>query len=195
MKERELTTFEVARELGVSVRTVQQWVEKGILTGWKTAGGHRRINSGEVQALMESRRQKETTSGPCRVLVIEDDADICRLYELMCNRWGFKVDLRFAKDGLLGLIEYGAFRPNFTIVDLNIPMIDGYKLIQALISRDPTCVGHICVVTASDPEVVGAGGELPAEVPVLGKPVDFQRLEQLALNAFSGDLAVSGSEI
>lgn len=194
MKERELTTFEAASALGVSVRTVQQWVEKGVLTGRKTTGGHRRISAGEVQALLENRRQKEKASGSCRVLVIEDDPDICRLYELMCNSWSFKVDLRFARDGLQGLIEYGAFRPNFTIIDLNIPMIDGYQLIQALVSRNPASIGHICVVTATDPELVKSNGELPGQVPVFGKPVDFNRLEQLALTASTADYVALESE-
>jgi excisionase family DNA binding protein len=185
MIERDLTTFEVARELGVSVRTVQQWVEKGILIGRKTPGGHRRIGAEEFRAFVQSRKQKNGEAGMCRMLVIEDDPDICRLYELMCARWSFKVDIRFAGDGLRGLIEFGAFKPDFTIVDLNIPMIDGYKLIHALAAREPDYILNICVVTASDVDVVVASGELPKEVPVMGKPVDFGRLEQLVSAGFT----------
>lgn len=185
MIERDLTTFEVARELGVSVRTVQQWVEKGILVGRKTPGGHRRIDAQELRAFVQSRNQSNGLTENCRMLVIEDDPDICRLYELMCARWSFKVEIRFACDGLRGLIEFGAFNPDFTIVDLNIPMLDGYKLIHALAVREPDYLPNICVVTASDVDIVVASGKLPAEVSVMGKPVDFGRLEQLVSAGFS----------
>ncbi|MGD9786945.1 MAG: helix-turn-helix domain-containing protein [Sulfuricellaceae bacterium] len=37
------STTEAARILGVSIRTVQAWVDKGALTAWKTVGGHRRV--------------------------------------------------------------------------------------------------------------------------------------------------------
>ena len=185
MIERDLTTFEVARELGVSVRTVQQWVEKSILVGRKTPGGHRRIDAEELRAFVKSRNQGNGLAAICRMLVIEDDPDICRLYELMCARWSFKVNIRFAGDGLRGLIEFGAFKPDFTIVDLNIPMIDGYKLIQALAVREPDYLANICVVTASDVDVIVASGELPAKVLVMGKPVDFVRLQQLVGAGFT----------
>ncbi|HYR26027.1 MAG TPA: excisionase family DNA-binding protein [Aquabacterium sp.] len=48
---RMLTTREVAQRLGVSLRTVQLWVEAGILPAAKTPGGHRRIPYNAVEAL------------------------------------------------------------------------------------------------------------------------------------------------
>ncbi|MBY0521377.1 MAG: helix-turn-helix domain-containing protein, partial [Sphingomonas sp.] len=38
------TTRDAAKILGVSVRSVQVWVEKGLLRAWKTEGGHRRVD-------------------------------------------------------------------------------------------------------------------------------------------------------
>eukprot|EP01036_Dinobryon_divergens_P016193 gene16192-21946_t len=37
------TTREAASRLGISIGTVQLWVEKGLLSAWKTEGGHRRV--------------------------------------------------------------------------------------------------------------------------------------------------------
>ena len=34
-----LSTREAAEQLGVALRTVQLWVENGVLPAWKTAGG------------------------------------------------------------------------------------------------------------------------------------------------------------
>lgn len=42
---------EAAKILGVSPRTIQSWVDNGILTAWKTVGGHRRITLESVERL------------------------------------------------------------------------------------------------------------------------------------------------
>lgn len=47
------STREASELLGVSLRTVQLWVDSGILQAWKTAGGHRRISSTSVDALLK----------------------------------------------------------------------------------------------------------------------------------------------
>jgi excisionase family DNA binding protein len=46
-----LTTREAAQRLGVSLRTVQLWVEADILPAARTPGGHRRIPHNAVEAL------------------------------------------------------------------------------------------------------------------------------------------------
>jgi excisionase family DNA binding protein len=46
-----LTTREVAHRLGVSMRTVQLWVDAGTLAAGRTPGGHRRIRMSAVTAL------------------------------------------------------------------------------------------------------------------------------------------------
>jgi excisionase family DNA binding protein len=48
---RMLTTREAAMRLGVSLRTVQLWVEADILPAARTPGGHRRIPHNAVEAL------------------------------------------------------------------------------------------------------------------------------------------------
>ncbi|BBD79361.1 GAF domain-containing protein [Aerosticca soli] len=49
-----MTTREAARLLGVSIGTVQKWVETGALAAWKTPGGHRRLRRGAVLGLLSS---------------------------------------------------------------------------------------------------------------------------------------------
>ncbi|WP_052699743.1 excisionase family DNA-binding protein [Martelella endophytica] len=52
-----LTTANAAELLGVSIRTVQLWVESGQLPSWKTPGGHRRIPRQAVLDLVEDAAQ------------------------------------------------------------------------------------------------------------------------------------------
>lgn len=57
--DRILTTAKAAQLLGVSVRTVQLWVETGQLESWKTPGGHRRIKLQSVLRLTEMQEGHE----------------------------------------------------------------------------------------------------------------------------------------
>lgn len=50
---RTYSTVEIARRLGVSIQTVQRWVDAGHLKAWKTMGGHRRISAESAEALLK----------------------------------------------------------------------------------------------------------------------------------------------
>lgn len=49
-----LTTRQAAAQLGVSLRTIQLWVEAGRLACYRTVGGHRRIHQSAIDALKAS---------------------------------------------------------------------------------------------------------------------------------------------
>ncbi len=49
---RSYSTVEVSRRLGVSIQTVQRWVDSGHLKAWKTLGGHRRISAESAETLL-----------------------------------------------------------------------------------------------------------------------------------------------
>jgi len=57
-----ISTTEAASMLGISLRSVQYWVEKGKLDAWKTAGGHRRIVRKSVEKLMAEQDSARTRS-------------------------------------------------------------------------------------------------------------------------------------
>jgi excisionase family DNA binding protein len=44
-----LRTEEVSKRLGVSVRTVLSWADRGLIPSTKTPGGHRRYPAGGVE--------------------------------------------------------------------------------------------------------------------------------------------------
>lgn len=50
------STLEVARQLGMAVRSVQLMVDRGELEAWKTPGGHRRILRVSVERWLAQRR-------------------------------------------------------------------------------------------------------------------------------------------
>lgn len=181
-----LSTREAAERLGVALRTVQLWVESGVLPAWKTAGGHRRISRAAVERLLVDRRSALQGAGgadplaPRRpsLLVVEDDAPLRQLYTEVITTWALDLDLRTAGDGFEALLRIGQDCPDLLVTDLRMPGMDGFRMIEAL--QQPLPAGprpRIVVVTALDGAAIAARGGLPADVSVFGKPLAFDALE------------------
>jgi excisionase family DNA binding protein len=183
MTENYCTTREAAKLLGVSLRTAQQWLEKGTLEGWKTSGGHRRITRSSVmRALLEHAHGKKMPPHPYAlpVLIIEDDVSLLKLYRAQISRWPFAVSLYTAPNGYEGLVMVGEMRPQLLICDLRLPGINGFHLVRSLCMMERYQSLKIVVVSGLPANEIEAHGGLPERVEIMGKPVDFARLRALA---------------
>jgi len=65
-----------------------------------------------------------------RVLVIEDDGNIAELLRLYLEKEGFTVSI--AKDGGQGVEEAASFRPNLIILDIMLPVLDGWGVCREI---------------------------------------------------------------
>lgn len=190
-----LSTREAAERLGVALRTVQLWVEAGVLPAWKTAGGHRRISRAAVERLIGERRAAlsgeplrlagaeapdRSADGRLKMMVVEDEPDLLRLFTLVIAGWDLPIDLTPACDGFDALLRMGRHHPDLLVTDLNMPGMDGFRMIATLRSAEAAFEAmEIVVVTAlSEAEIARRGG-LPAGVRVFHKPVPFDALEAL----------------
>ncbi len=178
-----LTTREAASLLGTSVRTVQQWVEKGMLEGWKTDGGHRRISRASAANILKTHEkdlQVEKWANALSVLIVEDDASLLKLYRTQLRTWPFEVKVYTAPNGYEALVLVGEVNPDMLICDLRLPGVNGFQIVRALC--DITRFNHMGIVVVSGlpvPEINAHGG-LPERVEIMGKPIDFSRLRNIA---------------
>lgn len=63
-----------------------------------------------------------------RVLIVEDNADLRRLYAISLNQHGFQVKL--AANGAEALNRVEAERPDLILLDLIMPIMDGWEVID-----------------------------------------------------------------
>lgn len=181
------STAEAAKLLGVSHRTIQLWVEAGTLQAWKTAGGHRRIASGSVDRLLTERRKSlapAATDTPRRykVVIVDDDAALLRLYEIEMGGWDLPLELIKARDGFDALLKIGEHRPDLLISDLSMPGMDGFRMVHSLRSNLKQQQLNIIIVSGLDRTTIRSLG-LPADIPVYSKPVPFPQLRAAVENA------------
>ncbi len=178
------TTREAAELLGVSVPTAQQWVERGALKSWKTDGGHRRILRDSVMEVLESQRQKaELAQAPyvMPVLIVEDDIHLIQLYKVHMASWPFGTTPYVAPNGYEGLVLVGEVRPRLLICDLRLPGVNGFNVVRGLCEIERFKHMGIVVISGLPVPEIDAHGGLPGRVEVMGKPVDFARLQQIAV--------------
>ena len=125
------TTREAAERLGVSLRTAQLWSETGLLEAWKTDGGHRRISLESVQRVLEKKQPPEQKSkediGMLKVLVVEDDNILLRIYKARLSSWGLPIEVITAPNAYDGLVLIGRESPDLMIADLMMPGMNGFE--------------------------------------------------------------------
>ena len=192
------STKDAARLLGVSHRTVQLWVENGTLQAWKTAGGHRRITMVSVNKLVNERHEATAPLAPAapapapapaqpsrkKVLLVDDDRTLLRLYELELQGWDLPLDVVKAHDGFEALIRIGEQRPDLLVSDLSMPGMDGFRMIRTL--RGDANYGQMAIIVVSglDRATIASMG-LPADIPVFPKPVPFAQLRAAVEDALA----------
>ena len=184
------TTREAATLLGVSVGTVQLWVENGLLRAWKTAGGHRRVMRDSVAELLRKGPEqpgRATLAEPLskqprqlKVLVVEDDADLLRLYQAKLARWPMPTQVTCMHSAVDALLAIGRSGPDLLITDLNMPELDGFGMLRILHQAPELAHTTIVVVTGLDEAAIAAKGGLPSGMLVLAKPIPFDRLQEIA---------------
>jgi excisionase family DNA binding protein len=204
------TTREAAQLLGVSVGTVQLWVENGLLQAWKTSGGHRRV----LRASIDSLLHKGPVEGPplaaaptlaeaaawpevlasasppvaperrLRVLVVDDDQNLLRLYQQRLSSWPGKPVVSLADNGVTGLLMMGRSNPDLLITDLDMPGMDGFNMLRVLYQTPEMRHTTIVVVTGLESAEIERRGGVPQGIEVLPKPIVFARLQAIgsALN-------------
>ncbi|MDH3421054.1 MAG: response regulator [Gammaproteobacteria bacterium] len=183
------TTREAALRLGVSLRTVQLWVESGTLPAWKTLGGHRRISREAVDRLVREQEvslEIEAADQRLTILVVEDERSLQELYEHTLGGWDLPLDIITAADGYEGLLMIGEKRPDLLITDLSMPGMDGLRMIRTLKSAPEFRDLQIIVVTALDDTEIEDRGGVPEGVTVFRKPIPFAELESIVREHYTG---------
>lgn len=179
-----MTTSDVAKELGVTIRTVQLWVEQGALEGWKTPGGHRRITRASFNRFVSGKagapEKDAVDDSRLKVVIVEDDQAMQLLYRMTIESWQLPIDIKLLSNGYEGLIEISQNTPDLLITDLKMPEMDGFSLLKAIRSNDDFSKMSIVVVTGLPAYEIEDKGGLPKGVRLYGKaPVPFWEMREL----------------
>ena len=118
----------------------------------------------------------EASTGPIKVLVIDDSNTIRRSAEMFLRQAGFDVIL--AEDGFDALAKISDHRPRVIFVDIMMPRLDGYQTC-ALIKQNPQLKSTPVIMLSSKDGVFDrARGRLAGSDRYLTKPFTKEGLVQ-----------------
>ncbi|GGZ58929.1 response regulator transcription factor [Paraglaciecola chathamensis] len=147
-----------------------------------------------------------------RILIVEDDSRLLTQLDTLLQTNGYSVDL--ADDGAKALFLLGEHPYDLAIIDIGLPVMDGFEVIQKARKNSVTC--PILILTARDRwqekvEGLDAGAddyltkpfqneELLARVKALirrsaGQANPTIELGPISLNTLSEQVSVSGQDI
>lgn len=172
----------MAKLLNVAVSTIQSWTDNGLLQGWTTAGGHRRIEKASVENMLHKQKivsDKNPHEKNISIVVVEDNEQELKLYEQQFELWNLNANIYIKKEGYSGLLAVGKISPDIIITDLLMPDMNGFEMIKAIKENSDLKNSLIITVSALTSDEIRIRGGLPSEVLVFSKPAPFNELEML----------------
>lgn len=176
------TTQEAAQMLGISVTSVQQLVESGVIEAWKTKGGHRRIPLTAVLAYKSTPQtphemtEKATSDSKTSILVVEDNKMQRDIYASKIASWNLPATATFCENGYQALVEIATHKPDIVLADIVMDGIDGYEVITTILSYPSLSDINIAILSSLSLEELEDRGGVPEGVVFFSKPVNYDEL-------------------
>ena len=151
-----MSTFAVAKMLGVDPGSVANWIDAEKLRAYRTPGGHRRVAVDDLLAFLGEHHMPipaELRDAPPGIVVVDDEPD------------GFQAGT------LVAMVK-----PNVVILDLRMPGMDGFEVCRLIKSQPATEHATVIAITAypseeSDNRILMCGA-----AKCLHKPLDLEEL-------------------
>ena len=119
-----------------------------------------------------------------RILVVEDSPAMRQLMGMALKR--LQVEVAEAADGLAALKLLAQDKFDLMFVDLNMPVLDGMKLIKRVREDAALAATKICVVTTESAKATEEQARALGADFFLRKPIHRRDVEQVLAEAFPG---------
>lgn len=181
-----LTSAEVAAHVGVSPRTVSNWIRDGHLKAYRTPGGHGRVAEEDLRRFLHERgiqplpaaadhsRERAVVPARPRVLFIDDDENLLEIIREVLEANGFEVQT--ARHGFLAGYLVAHFQPNVIVLDIMMPGLDGFEVLSLLHKRPEARQVPVIACTSLRGAETEARAQEAGFRAFVKKPLDFRAL-------------------
>ena len=87
------------------------------------------------------------------VLIVEDDQNIAELLQLYLEKEGYAVTI--AGDGGAGLVKFRAIQPDIVLLDVMMPVMDGWTVCKTIRSESQTPIIMLTAKSETDDKITG----------------------------------------
>ncbi len=114
-------------------------------------------------------------------ILIVDDSPVSRAIVKKCLPRGHAFELFEAGDGLEGVARFKETRPDVTLLDLTMPVMDGFEALEEIRKADPEAV--VVVLTADIQQKTVNKVMALGAATVTPKPPSAEKIEQALAQA------------
>ncbi len=149
--DRYFTSHQVGDILQVNPSSVVKWINDGILSAFRTPGGHRRISASELvrfarhHGMPIPEELKELAIS--KVLVVDDEPRFLTALQKALKPFDNEIALETVENGIEALIKIGTLKPDILILDIRMPGIDGFQVLERVKSYPD--MQHLTVIAVS----------------------------------------------
>lgn len=188
---RPLGVGQVAQVCRVTTRTIHNWIRSGRLKAYATPGGHFRIWPTDLETFLKAHKMDINFDfrgeHPRRILIVDDDEAFAEMIKEVLRDKLQDCEILTTQDGYEALILLGELTPDLVVLDLMMPGIDGFKVLELIANRK----------TRYDLKVLILSGNLTASAIErlkrsradrwLAKPISSAELVHSVLDLLSGE--------
>lgn len=145
-----LTTFQAAKRLGVAFSTVNYWIDSGVLPGFRTPGGHRRVWPADFDAFVTNFEYGRPGPKRRKILLVDDDNAFRRALKRKLTAEKLRADLLEADNGFDAGRLIAEKKPALVVLDIHLPGLDGFAVMQRI--AEMTHRPRVIAVSGHSPE-------------------------------------------
>lgn len=184
------SALEVANICGVVNQTAINWIKNGYLKAFKTPGGQFRVYPEDLVAFMKKRSMRipDSVYDSCRkvtsLLIVDDDKAFNSVLKKFLEQKLTGITIHQAFDGFEAGLNMERIKPECLLLDINLPGIDGFKILERIQSGDDFGKPYTFVITGMEDEDLEKRCLSYGVESVFKKPVDFTSLYEKIRQAF-----------
>jgi two-component system, OmpR family, response regulator RpaA len=181
------TTGQIAKICGVSIATVQKWIDAGEIESYRLplTASERRVPRVSLLSFMKKYGvpTDELEAGQrFRVLIVDGDAAVRKQVESVWSGEEPSPEIISLDDGAQALLEIGAFKPNVIVMDIHTPGLEGIRAAEMLRKHETLKASEIVVVSEVSNDEQAQLEKLGVST-IIAKPIKGQKLKNALLKA------------
>jgi excisionase family DNA binding protein len=185
-KKKFFTTGQIAKTCGVSIATVQKWIDAGEIESYRLplTASERRVPRESLLTFMRKYRVPTDELEPkaYRVLVAQEDSGLRNQVERILGDLNKAAQVVTVGEGVETLVLMGEIKPDLLVFDLHLPGIDGLKVMEFLKASAEWKISKVLVLSELSEEERTKLEELKVGTgTIIAKPVTPQQLKKSLL--------------
>lgn len=183
------SALEVANICGVVNQTAINWIRSNYLKAFKTPGGQFRVYPDDLAEFMKTRNMripdellanctKQNPSEQKNILIVDDDESLNTVIAKFIGKKFDNLTVCQAFDGFDAGSQMTEKKPEFVILDLDLPGVDGFDLLKRIKESETFGKPSVIIVTALKEDNVEKKCLELGAAKFFPKPINFPELAE-----------------